>query len=135
MEKTIEENTQDTGEKEAVPERQNLKTHWNWVQLSGRIASEVTQKTIREQNVINCTLLFESQRKTDKEGSHANFIDVELWGKMAEMFYPMLAKGMQILVSGELFQQRWQAKDGRKAQKFCISAQAIAITDQTYKPN
>ncbi len=111
------------------------RTQWNWIQLSGRISTDVEKKTVKDQTVISFALLFETQRKTDKEGSHANFIQIELWGKMAELFYPLLAKGMQILVTGELFQQRWQTKENQKAQKFCISAQALAISDHTYRPS
>lgn len=111
------------------------KTQWNWVQVSGRIASDIEKKTVKENTVISFTLLFETLRKTDKEGSHVNFIQVELWGKMAELFYPMLSKGVEILVTGELFQQRWVGTDGKKAQKFSISAQALAISDQKFRPN
>lgn len=111
------------------------RTQWNYVQISGRIASEIEKKTVKEQTVISFTLLFETLRKTDKDGSHANFIQIELWGKMAELFYPLLAKGIEIMVTGELFQQRWVGTDGKKAQKYSISAQALAISDQKFKPN
>ncbi|HRP69303.1 MAG TPA: single-stranded DNA-binding protein [Turneriella sp.] len=119
------------------PETTQKKTRnqWNWVQVSGRISSGVERKIIREQTVIQFTLIFESLRKTDKEGSHVNFIDVELWGKRAELFYTLIGKGMEIIISGELFQQRWISKDGKKTQKFCISADALAISDQTFKGN
>lgn len=120
----------DTGEK-----KKPARTQWNWVQVSGRIASDVERKTVNDQTVINFTLLFETVRKTDKEGSHANFIQVELWGKMAELFYPLLSKGIELIVTGELFQQRWVGTDGKKAQKFSISAQALAISDQKFRPN
>lgn len=117
-----------------TPKKVN-RTQWNWVQVSGRIASDVEQKTVKEQTVISFTLMFETLRKTDKEGSHVNFIQVELWGKMAELFYPLLSKGIELIVTGELFQQRWVGTDGKKAQKFSISAQALAISDQKFRPS
>ncbi len=120
---------------EAETAKKASRTQWNWVQLSGRIASDVERKTVNEQTVINFTLLFETVRKTDKEGSHTNFIQVELWGKMAELFYPLLSKGIELIVTGELFQQRWVGTDGKRAQKFSISAQALAISDQKFRPN
>ncbi|MBS0618106.1 MAG: single-stranded DNA-binding protein [Spirochaetes bacterium] len=115
--------------------RKKAGSYWNWVQLTGRIASDIEKKMVNEQTVLSFTLLFETARKTDREGSHVNFIAVELWGKTAEIFYPLLGKGLEILVTGELFQQRWVGKDGKKAQKYCISAQAIAISDQKFRPN
>ena len=120
---------------ETPPAANKINTQWNWIQLSGRISTEIEKKTVKDQTVISFALVFETQRKTDKEGSHANFIQIELWGKMAELFFPLLAKGMQILVTGELFQQRWVSKENQKAQKFCISAQALAISDHTYRPS
>jgi hypothetical protein len=54
---------------------------------------------------------------------------------MADLFHPMLIKGIELIATGELFQQRWMSKDNKRAQKFCISAEAIAITDQTFRPN
>lgn len=116
-------------------EKKDRRTQWNWVQASGRIASDIEKRTVKDQTVLNFTLMFETRRKTDKEGSHVNFIDIELWGKMADLFAPMLAKGIELIVTGELFQQRWMSKDGKRAQKFLISAQALAISDQTFRPN
>ncbi|MBN8221959.1 MAG: single-stranded DNA-binding protein [Spirochaetes bacterium] len=134
---TLEEDLQEDTMPEAYTPAENKpqRTQWNWVQASGRVASEVEKKTVKDQTVIQFTLMFETRRKTDKEGSHVNFIDIELWGKMADLFHPMLKKGIEIIVTGELFQQRWVGKDGKRAQKFCISAQALAISDQTFRPN
>jgi single stranded DNA-binding protein len=133
---TIEEELAgETMPTEKKSDAKSARTHWNWIQLSGRIASEVEKKSVKDQTVIEFTLLFETLRKTDKEGSHANFIQVELWGKMAELFYPLLGKGIEILVTGELFQQRWLTKENQKAQKYSISAQALAISDQKFRPS
>lgn len=134
---TLEEDLQEDTMPEASydSDKKQPRTQWNWVQLSGRIASQVEKKTVKDQTVLAFALLFETRRKTDKEGSHINFIDVELWGKMGDLFAPMLGKGTEIIVTGELFQQRWVSKDGKRAQKFLISAQALAISDQTFRPN
>lgn len=133
--KTLTEELGDEATPTGVKSQKPVRTQWNYVQLSGRIASDIEKKTVKDQTVISFTLIFETQRKTDKEGSHANFIQIELWGKMAELFYPLLAKGIEIMVTGELFQQRWVGTDGKKAQKYSISAQALAISDQKFKPN
>jgi single stranded DNA-binding protein len=133
--KTLAEELQNEATPTEVKSGRSLRTQWNYVQVSGRIASDIEKKTVKDQTVLTFTLLFETLRKTDRDGSHANFIQVELWGKMAELFYPLLAKGIEILVTGELFQQRWVGTDGKKAQKFSISAQALAISDQKFRPN
>lgn len=114
--------------------RKKAQSPWNWVQISGRIATDLERKTIKEQTVLSFSLLFETLRKTDRDGSHANFIQVELWGKIAEHFFPLLSKGLELLVSGELFQQRWVASDGKKAQRYLISAQSVVISDQKFRP-
>ena len=135
--KTLEEELRDEAmpaEMAAMPKK-TVRSQWNWVQLSGRISSDVEKKSVKEQTVLAFTLIFETMRKTDREGSHANFIHVELWGKMADVYSAYLGKGIEILVSGELFQQRWVNKQGQRAEKYCISAQAMAVIDQTFRPN
>lgn len=123
------------GSDDAALPKKNARTQWNWAQLSGRIASDVEKRQFKEQTVLTFTLVFDTQRKTDKEGSHTNFIQVEIWGKMADLYATILTKGIEVIVTGELFQQRWVAKDGKAAQKYIISTQAIAVSDQTYRPN
>jgi len=133
LEQELENEKIATGEEKVS--KPKVRNQWNWVQLSGRIATEITKIVIKDQTVLQFPLLFETLRKTDKEGSHANFIEVEIWGKMAELYFAMLGKGLEIIVTGELFQQRWVGKDGKKAQRFSINAQALAITDQTFRPS
>lgn len=134
---TLEEELKDEAmpAEAAVASKKNVRNQWNWVQVSGRIASDVEKKMVKEQTVLAFTLVFETMRKTDRDGSHVNFIHVELWGKMADLYSAYLAKGIEILVSGELFQQRWVNKQGQRAEKYCISTQAMAVIDQTFRPN
>jgi len=133
---TLEQDLKDEGQTDAeVTPKKNARTQWNWIQVSGRLASDIEKKQVKEQTVVQFTLVYETMRKTDKDGSHANFIEVELWGKLADLYSTLLVKGMEIIATGELFQQRWVNKDGKKAQKFAINAQAIAISDQSYRPN
>ncbi|MCX7632921.1 MAG: single-stranded DNA-binding protein, partial [Turneriella sp.] len=79
------------------------------------------------------SLAFPSRRKTEKSGSHVGFISVELWGKTAELYFPLLEKGLAVCITGELVHQRWVSVDGKKMQKFLISAQTLAISDPKFR--
>jgi single-strand DNA-binding protein len=50
------------------------------------------------------------------------FIDVETWGKLADICTEYLAKGKKIIVEGRLKNNSWTNKDGEKRNKiFCVA--------------
>lgn len=53
------------------------------------------------------------------------FIDVVTFGKQAENAAQYLSKGQQVLVTGRLQQQRWEAEDGSKRSKHEIVADNV----------
>lgn len=68
-------------------------------------------------------------RKRKKDGQwteEANFFDILLWGKIAEVLQPYLVKGKQIAVQGELSQNRWE-QDGQSRSRVEIVANSIQL--------
>jgi len=61
----------------------------------------------------------------DKQ-DEVSFFEVNLWGKTAEALVQYLTKGRQIVVQGELRQERWE-KDGQKQSKVRINANTIQL--------
>jgi len=55
-----------------------------------------------------------------------SFFEVSIWGKTAEALVQYLTKGRQIVVQGELRQERWE-KDGQKQSKVRINANNIQL--------
>lgn len=68
------------------------------------------------------------------EKEEACFIDVELWGKSAEVIEKYVKSGDPILVEGTLRQQHWEGKDGTKRSKHLIRADRFAFLPRTDKP-
>ncbi len=56
--------------------------------------------------------------------NEASFFDVQAWAKLAEAKAPSLVKGKQILVEGELRQDRWE-QDGQSRSKVYVVAHDI----------
>ena len=55
-----------------------------------------------------------------------SFLDVKVFGKLAENLKPYLLKGKQIGVTGFLKQERWE-KDGQKFSRVIINADSIEL--------
>ncbi len=53
------------------------------------------------------------------------FIDVEAWGRQAELVGQYLTKGRNCLVEGSLKLDQWEDKSGNKRSKIKISAQRV----------
>jgi single-strand DNA-binding protein len=70
-----------------------------------------------------------NRKYKDKGGNwqeEAYFFDVETFGKLAERV-SQLDKGYQILVEGELRQDKWESPAGEKRSKVKIVANKIAL--------
>jgi len=59
----------------------------------------------------------------DKDGNYINnAIDVEIWGKNAEIVYDKLKKGDSLFVTGNIRRNEWQDKEtGDKRSKHALS--------------
>ena len=55
-----------------------------------------------------------------------SFLDVKVFGKLADNLKPYLLKGKQIGVTGFLKQERWE-KDGQKFSRVIINADSIEL--------
>jgi single-strand DNA-binding protein len=55
-----------------------------------------------------------------------SFFDITQWGKGAEVLAQYLKKGKQVLIEGELKQDRWE-KDGKTISKVCVTAKSIQL--------
>ena len=99
-------------------------------QLKGRVCRETNLRlTSTGKQVLSFTFAYNTLQKTDNDGSHSNFITVEVWGKTAEIFHPLLVKGLEILIHGNFIQNRWKDAEGKTRSSYKFSADTILITD------
>lgn len=69
----------------------------------------------------------------DKNGNYIkNAIDVEVWGKSAEVISQNLSKGDVIMVSGNVRMQEWTDKEtGKNRRKHVLSVQRFEFLPRT----
>ena len=104
-------------------------------QFMGRLVRDPQLKTTSTGKlVMTFTLAYNTYAKTDASGSTANFLDVEVWEKLADFHAPRLKKGMEILVQGTLKQDRWEDASGKKCSKFKLIARALSVSDLKRRP-
>ena len=77
----------------------------------------------------------------DKDGNYINnAIDVEIWGKSAEIVYDKLKKGDSLFVTGNIRRNEWQDKEtGDKRSKHALSVVRFEFLprpkmDETHEP-
>ena len=64
--------------------------------------------------------------KAYSEKKEVSYFDVKLWGKTAEATINMLKKGVQVVMSGELQQERWE-QNGQSRSKVVINCRVIQV--------
>lgn len=68
-----------------------------------------------------------SVKKGDEWESVASFFDVVTFGKKAENIKTYISKGVKVVVSGGLRQDRWQGQDGKTRSKIYITADEVVF--------
>ena len=67
-----------------------------------------------------------SVKKNNEWTEQTSFFDIEIWGKLAEAMSQKIYKGLEIIVTGSLKQDRWQdAQTGQNRSKVTITADQI----------
>jgi single-strand DNA-binding protein len=57
------------------------------------------------------------------------FVDVEAWGRTAELVGQYLVKGRSCFIEGRLKLDQWEDKDGQKRSKLTVVAESVQFTD------
>lgn len=104
----------------------------NKVQIIGRITQDIElRQTPNGQNVT--TLSIATNRTwTDGNGmkqEQAEFHNVVLWSKLAEIASQYLAKGRRVYIEGRLQTRSWEAQDGSKRYRTEIIGENMIMLD------
>lgn len=81
--------------------------------------------------VADLTLAVNDKRK-DQSGNwieEVSFVDVTLWGRVAEVAGDYVKKGACVLIHGRLKQERWE-KDGQKHSKLKVVGEQMKLMDR-----
>jgi len=105
----------------------------NKVQIIGNITQDIELKqTPNGQNV--CSFSIATNRNwTDSswvKQEQAEFHNIVMWGKLAEICGQYLAKGKKVYVEGRLQTRNWEAQDGSKRYRTEIVGENMIMLDR-----
>ncbi len=100
----------------------------NNVFLVGRLTRDMElSHTVNGYPVGKLSLAVNRRRKNGEHWEdEVNFFDLNLWGKRAEALQRYLLKGSQVVIQGQLRQDRWE-QDGQKRSKVMIELSNIQL--------
>ena len=108
----------------------------NSVVLCGRVTRDAEVKYTSGGMAVSEISIAVNRYAGKDKGEEVSFFEVNIWGKTAEALVQYLTKGRQIVVQGELRQERWE-KDGQKQSKVRVNANNIQLVggrDDVQKP-
>ena len=98
----------------------------NTVAVSGRIVSKPELRSVGADK-ISVTTLSVANNIWNGKAEEAHFFDVDVWGKQAESCCQYLDKGSQVMVQGDLRQNKWETDKGEKRSKVFLKARNVAF--------
>jgi len=110
---------------------------FNKVILSGNLTRDVTLKILSGDRSVADFGLAINRRWKDANGEakeDATFVDVQAWGRTADLCAQYLAKGRGCLVEGRLQMDTWEDKEtGTRRSRLRVVAEAVQFTDSKPK--
>jgi single-strand DNA-binding protein len=105
----------------------------NSVNITGRLTRDPELRDAGGHKVCEIGVAVNGSKKVGDEWvDKANFIEVVLWGRRAEIVAEYLSKGSRVAVNGELDYQSWE-KDGQKRNTIKLGNANVVFLDP--KPN
>jgi single-strand DNA-binding protein len=100
----------------------------NSVNLIGRLTADPDLRTAKNDTTVGSLRLAIQRPRKDGEDQGAEFVDVTVFGRQAEICKQYLAKGRKIGVEGRLRHREWEGENGRR-QKLEVIAESIEFLD------
>jgi single-strand DNA-binding protein len=97
------------------------------INLIGRLTADPTLAERKGIQVGSIRLAVQRPRK-DGEDQGADYVDVTVFGRQAEICKEYLAKGRKIAVQGRLHHSEWDGENGRR-QKLEVKADSVEFLD------
>ena len=107
--------------------RRSLSASIPSINLIGRLTADPTLNERKGIQVGNLRLAVQRPRK-DGEDQGADYVDVTVFGRQAEICKEYLAKGRKIAVQGRLHHSEWDGENGRR-QKLEVNADSVEFLD------
>ncbi len=104
----------------------------NRVLLAGNLTRDPQVRFFaNERAVANFGIAINNRYKTadGQQKEETTFVDVEAWGRTAELVGQYLTKGRSCFVEGRLKLDNWEDKDGQKRSKLKVVADNVQFLD------
>ena len=101
---------------------------FNRVVLVGNLPRDVELRYTPQGTAVTDVGLAVNERvkRNDQWVDEANFFDVTLWGRLAEIAAEYLSKGSYVLIEGRLKQETWE-QEGKKRSKVKVVAEKLQM--------
>lgn len=98
----------------------------NSVVLCGRVVRDAEVKYTNGGTAVAEISIAVNRYAGKDKADEVSFIDCTVWGKQAESLKQYLTKGRQVVVQGELKQDRWE-QDGQKRSKVTVNVNQLQL--------
>lgn len=107
----------------------------NQVILVGRLAQDVELRYIAGTGTPVATFTVAVEREfTGKNGKReVDFIDIQIWGKQAEICSKYIGKGSMVSIQGSLRVEKYEAKDGTRRTSYRVKADRVNFLSSNKK--
>jgi len=102
---------------------------FNRVVLVGNLTRDVELRRTPQGTAVTDVGLAVNERvkRNDEWVDEANFFDITLWGRTAEVASEYLAKGSSVLIEGRLKYETWSQEDGTKRSKVKVVGERMQM--------
>jgi len=105
---------------------------YNKIILQGNLVREIEIKYSNSGMAIGKTSIAVNQKfksKTGEDKEEVLFIDLNFFGRTAEILNQYCKKGSKVLIDGTLKLDQWTAKDGTKRSKHSVGVTTLQMLD------
>lgn len=107
----------------------------NKIFITGRLTRDPEMKMVGSNPVTNFSIANgRTYVSNGEKKGETNFIDCEVWGKLAEIVNQYGSKGRQAVIEGRLKQSSWDTPEGKKASKIKVQVDSIIFTGSNSAP-
>lgn len=103
----------------------------NQTTISGNLCDDCKKHGKADNAVVLFTVAVNERVKNGDEWiEKPNFIDCKVFGNYAKALADSLKKGVRVVVSGKLVQDKWEDNDGNKHSRISVKADNIEVLAQ-----
>lgn len=100
----------------------------NSLNISGRLVKDCETKELSKHNLLSFTIASNyTIKRGDEWVDETNFIDVKFWTNHKSPIGDWLLKGVKVIITGEIRQERWEDNNGKQARKIILQAKDVMV--------